>query len=325
MERKVCVVCGAEMKRRDGEQSTGFKVRKTCGKECLVRLQTTKGVPDNKHCLACGTLFIRQEGENVARFSKRKACSHLCSNELTRRARCLPETLKRCVICGIDMRRHDNERSSGWLKRKTCSHKCGWILLSKTKTIVGIPGGPRDCIICGSPVERNPGETPGATLRRRTCSKECRGELTAQTRMTWTTFEKFCVVCGCALERRRNEASEGFRIRQACSRACAYQLRRKNRLDRIPEEVRVYSSVFTHSFRRSIRVRDGNVCQLCGATRGAVDLPVHHIDYDKHNCSERNLITLCLSCHNKTNFNRDRWRRFFTRLMQERELLEEAS
>lgn len=46
---------------------------------------------------------------------------------------------------------------------------------------------------------------------------------------------------------------------------------------------------------------------------GSGDLTVHHIDYDKYNCNEQNLITLCRSCHPKTNFNRDYWKLFFRR------------
>lgn len=38
---------------------------------------------------------------------------------------------------------------------------------------------------------------------------------------------------------------------------------------------------------------------------------VHHIDYNKLNCNPNNLITLCKSCHMKTNFNREYWLDYF--------------
>ena len=38
---------------------------------------------------------------------------------------------------------------------------------------------------------------------------------------------------------------------------------------------------------------------------------IHHIDYDKKNCNENNLITLCLRCHRKTNANRRFWQYYF--------------
>lgn len=40
-------------------------------------------------------------------------------------------------------------------------------------------------------------------------------------------------------------------------------------------------------------------------------LAIHHIDYDKLNSDEKNLISLCFSCHNKTNVNREQWQLFF--------------
>ena len=37
-------------------------------------------------------------------------------------------------------------------------------------------------------------------------------------------------------------------------------------------------------------------------------LAVHHIDYDKLNLNPNNLISLCISCHVKTNKDREYWR-----------------
>ena len=50
-----------------------------------------------------------------------------------------------------------------------------------------------------------------------------------------------------------------------------------------------------------IRRRDKQVCKYCGKTRkeNKRKLDVHHIDFDKTNCSEENLITLCRACHGK--------------------------
>jgi predicted transcriptional regulator len=64
--------------------------------------------------------------------------------------------------------------------------------------------------------------------------------------------------------------------------------------------------------RESIRKRDNYKCQLCNK-KGK---HVHHIDYNKNNCKENNLITLCLSCHLTTNSNRDYWFAYFTYIME---------
>ena len=44
-------------------------------------------------------------------------------------------------------------------------------------------------------------------------------------------------------------------------------------------------------------------------------LDCHHIDYNKKNCSLNNLITLCRSCHMKTNTNRNYWINYFNSLL----------
>ena len=41
------------------------------------------------------------------------------------------------------------------------------------------------------------------------------------------------------------------------------------------------------------------------------NLTVHHIDYNKQNCKESNLITLCNSGNARVNFNRKYWIGFF--------------
>ena len=47
----------------------------------------------------------------------------------------------------------------------------------------------------------------------------------------------------------------------------------------------------------------------------------HHIDYNKDNLDESNLILLCKKCHGKTNHNhRDKWIELFTEKMEARGL-----
>lgn len=56
-----------------------------------------------------------------------------------------------------------------------------------------------------------------------------------------------------------------------------------------------YGNDFTKTLKKDIRKRDGNICQICGTYKGVK--MVHHIDSDKMNSSEENLITVCSSCH----------------------------
>ncbi|MCK9370949.1 NUMOD3 domain-containing DNA-binding protein [Candidatus Dojkabacteria bacterium] len=72
-----------------------------------------------------------------------------------------------------------------------------------------------------------------------------------------------------------------------------------------------YSVDWNNTLKRSIRERDKYICQLCTLPQGDEALSVHHIDYNKLNCNPTNLITLCRSCHTKTNGKRDYWTNYF--------------
>ena len=74
-----------------------------------------------------------------------------------------------------------------------------------------------------------------------------------------------------------------------------------------------YTVDWTNKLRISIRERDCYQCKICGENQGDKAFPVHHIDYNKENCDPKNLITLCVSCHAKTNVNRDKWLEYFNK------------
>jgi len=78
-----------------------------------------------------------------------------------------------------------------------------------------------------------------------------------------------------------------------------------------------YSEEFTDKLKESIRKRDNYTCQHCGMTEeehlivlGRI-LSVHHIDYNKENCKETNLICICCGCNTRANFNMDYWNEFY--------------
>lgn len=55
------------------------------------------------------------------------------------------------------------------------------------------------------------------------------------------------------------------------------------------------ADIWTAHFTTKIRKRDGYSCRICGVNR--IGLDIHHIDENKDNCNENNLITLCRKCH----------------------------
>jgi hypothetical protein len=74
-----------------------------------------------------------------------------------------------------------------------------------------------------------------------------------------------------------------------------------------------YGVDFDASLKSQIRERDNYTCQECYQDEKQLRciLDVHHIDYDKGNNHSENLISLCRSCHMKTNFGRGDWVGYF--------------
>ncbi len=83
----------------------------------------------------------------------------------------------------------------------------------------------------------------------------------------------------------------------------------------------VYGIDWTPELREQIRKRDNYTCQMldCGAVQTGRKFPVHHSDYNKRNSDPLNLITLCLPCHTKTEFNRNYWENYFENLKRRNE------
>lgn len=79
----------------------------------------------------------------------------------------------------------------------------------------------------------------------------------------------------------------------------------------------IYPEVFNEELKSKIKNRDKCTCQNCSITEiehlvlYKIKLSIHHIDYDKRNCEETNLITLCRQCNSVANFKRDYWKTFF--------------
>lgn len=74
-----------------------------------------------------------------------------------------------------------------------------------------------------------------------------------------------------------------------------------------------YSFEFNSQLKKKIRERDNWKCQICYLAGKYV----HHIDYNKKNNSENNLITLCNSCHGLTNGNRNVWKLTLSKYMRD--------
>jgi hypothetical protein len=71
-------------------------------------------------------------------------------------------------------------------------------------------------------------------------------------------------------------------------------------------------------FKSGIRERDNHTCQNPSCRKNSDGLTIHHIDYDKKNCDLKNLITLCVSCNCRANYDRDFWEAGYTAIIEKK-------
>lgn len=78
-----------------------------------------------------------------------------------------------------------------------------------------------------------------------------------------------------------------------------------------------YDRVWTNKmFKHALKERDSYECQNPDCWGKDKRLTLHHVDYDKKNCSHNNLITLCSSCNARANANRPFWQELYQEIME---------
>lgn len=85
-----------------------------------------------------------------------------------------------------------------------------------------------------------------------------------------------------------------------------------------------YDTEWTRWLKEKIKDRDGNTCQNPRCQTPHELLDIHHIDYDKENSADINLITICKRCHGKTQRNREYWKRYYQTIIVRKRLKEEG-
>ena len=206
-----------------------------------------------------------------------------------------------CAICGKSFLRYKSAILREPNRGKCCSNLCR---IEYTRKKIK-----KKCIYCNENFFVFPSNQKISPLLY--CSKECRkGDKRILIR---------CKVCG------GNFLSYKIRLRKVCSHICRGKNNEgdNNSMRKIPPEKRpnwrggialnLYPPGWLKSFKKKIRQRDFLLCQICGITtkENNKELDVHHIDYNKNNLSNNNLITLCQVCHGKTNHHREFWKGYF--------------
>jgi hypothetical protein len=237
-----------------------------------------------RNCLVCDKEFKTTACEN------RRYCSNRCVGAAKRTGKEMT-----CPVCGKRF-----YLRGAFVQRGTtyCSREC---LSAAT-----LPNRTRICEVCGREFV-----VTYANYEARTCSKACKIKLVT------TGWYENCQVCGAPIW--VTDCHSG--VRKYCSLECQHighgremegekHFNWLGGLSRYP-----YPPNWNNGLKRRIKARDNFTCQNCGTDS---DLTVHHIDHDKDNLSEANLITLCRSCNSKANVNVEYWKGRYSTMLAER-------
>lgn len=172
------------------------------------------------------------------------------------------------------------------------------------------------CAVCGKQYQ-----VKRVNSSSRFCSLQCvgisqRGKTVNREQNRET---KSCCVCGSPFSVFRSHAKR----MKCCSKLCSNEMRSSlmrgdgnpnwsGGLSRLP-----YPWDFRETSKKVIE-RDGFICQNPGCDGTDERLTTHHINYDKQDCRQENLICLCSSCNSKANFGRHEWQMFYESVMAKR-------
>jgi endogenous inhibitor of DNA gyrase (YacG/DUF329 family) len=286
--------------------------RRFCSKNCY--LKATSGILIKK-CLDCGKEFKIYRSE----INKNKGAGKFCSRGCYLNHHGGKEIEKECKFCHkiFKIKEHKIIKKG---EGKYCSLDCAYNDRLGSNHIRWIERIKINCLQCGKEFEI----LPTRLKDKKYCSRKCKNETykdlykgEKNPHYKGGLILKKCLYCGKEFEIFIGTNEK----RKFCSRKCADI--HKKETGRMAGEncprwkgglsFEPYSIQFNNNLKEKIRMRDNYICQLCGKSqiKNKRKLPIHHIDYDKTNCNNDNLISLCNECHSKTNSNREQWTIFF--------------
>jgi hypothetical protein len=136
-----------------------------------------------------------------------------------------------------------------------------------------------------------------------------------------TKVRRICLVCG------KNFIVQRMAIINSGAKYCCYPCMWKGRKGKkypsmqgknAPNwkggiQFEPYPFEFNDELKEKIRKRDNYECRICRLQDEEhiliynYNLVIHHIDYKKENCEDTNLISLCVQCNSRVNYNREYW------------------
>jgi len=286
-------------------------------------------MPKNK-CRTCGRILLDRRKKYCSRVCRQKVCSD-CGKEITRKSK--SGLCRSCFMKQEWADKHFGERRGGAISRYWDNHRL-----------------PRNfCVDCGQEISRRKAQgrysmrckrcaavkRESSAIRRKQQSErsktmwkspDFRARQSEVMRALWQD-EKFRVNILNALRKANSSDAHRRAVSEAKKRQWAdgvyndifYGENHPNWKGGISFES--YGPEFNNSLKDYVRGRDDYICAICGKPTGVEGycIPVHHIDYDKKNNDPMNLISLCESCHAKTNFNRRFWQIILAPVARRRE------
>lgn len=283
-----CAVCKTEWTVKASRARQNASI--TCSKECLrehrrrSRIQHFQSEYGRKGvCATCGASFERKPSQ-LAKYGQ-NFCSRSCKAAGIRG----PQPARRtgrdvpCETCGVEV-----WRTPATIQPHTyCSRACA----AKAPRIWRVERVARPCAQCDAMMIL----LPSHARRYRFCSLACaaqsiQGAKRGKPGKRWTPDAKAKLTVS-LLVKYQQEWSVKAENHSALMTGPGNPQWRGGR------SLKGYAPGFTPALKRRIAKRDDYRCRSCGSPRGNGTHAVHHIDGEKHDHSENNLVLLCCSCH----------------------------
>lgn len=292
---RVCEQCGKTFYAKPSWVSRGGG--KFCSTECYHLASRTRV---EKKCIYCGKSF------NALPCLIKNGWGNYCSKECAGKAN-RNRIEKTCRVCGKSFFVYPSELKSN--RNKTgefCSRQCSGMARRSRITV--------ECKQCGNPFEIRPYAIEIGEGKY--CSRECYHKAeTGENAPNWQGGRKIgtCEWCG-------NEFAKPQPSYKFCSFNCSIEFMKartgkQHHCWRGGISFEPYCPKFNERFKEIVRNRFGRRCFICGKPEKNRRHSVHHIDYNKNSiCNGHDwaFVPLCITHHNKTNFDRWYW---FNRLI----------
>ena len=286
---------------------------KFCSKECAhIALRQGETIV----CQYCGKKFYVQK--RSLKVGKGKYCSDKCARIARRKRKAL-----KCLSCGKLFYTTESRN------KKFCSRDC------YAKWTIGKNHGrwrggklKTTCLQCGQSIMVYP-----QTLKQgngKFCSRACFGKWNSEHKKgkkhpNYKGLTSKCRFCGKIFHTYECHLKNGKG--KFCSKTCfdKWQTGENSPNWQGGVSFEPYCSKWNNHFREYIRNKFNNKCFICGKTEveNGRKLSVHHCNYSKDclcNIEDTTcqFVPLCISCHVKTNHNRDYWEQFLMTKLRNR-------